>query len=119
MILRGRSRFSTRGIHSLGDKSEGVYLHKTVLIYNLAQRDRRLGDLADQRIAAYERLGDLCDGNTPEYHMELALSLIDAERIDEAIAELETAHRLDPAIPEGSVPAPASRSSSATTSATS
>ena len=75
-----------------------MYLHKTALIYNLAQCYRRLGDLTSA-IAAYERLLAI-DGKMPEYHMELARCLIDAERIDEAIAELETAHRLDPAIPE-------------------
>jgi tetratricopeptide (TPR) repeat protein len=86
------------GIRSLPGGRDGVYLHRTVLMYNLAQCYKALGRLGDA-VTTYRQLLEV-DGFMPEYRMELARCLLDADLVGEAATELETAAAMDPAIAE-------------------
>ncbi len=86
------------GIEKLRSGSAKNHMHQTVLIYNLAQCYRRIGE----NEAAIETYGQLLevDGKMPEYHMELAHCYMDAGNADEALKSLLTARELGPSIPE-------------------
>jgi tetratricopeptide (TPR) repeat protein len=86
------------GLLRLPDTSERNHLHRSVLLYNIAQVHRRVGDHA-QAVESYQEVLAL-DPNMPEYHCELALSLLALGRADEALAHVRIALALDPYIPE-------------------
>ncbi|MFI8265031.1 tetratricopeptide repeat protein [Streptomyces sp. NPDC085665] len=88
----------TNGIEKLRNGSAKNRMHQTVLIYNLAQCYRRVGDNV-AAIETYQQLLEV-DGKMPEYHMELAHCYMDAGRTDDALASLLTARELGPSILE-------------------
>lgn len=90
--------FLKQGIVELSDQQKRIYLHKTVLIYNLAQCYKLAGNLPDA-ITTYEYLLEL-DSNFPEYHMELARCHADMDNYFLAISALEKSRDLDPSIAE-------------------
>lgn len=87
-----------RGMARLDDDSDRDFLHKSVLIYNLAQIYRRTGKFAEA-IVQYERLLRI-DPNMAEYHCELALCHMEIDAYDTAVRILQHAVSLDPYVPE-------------------
>lgn len=87
-----------KGIQKLSNSSKGSFLHKTVLMYNLAQCHKQLGN-HPAAIKYYKELL-LLDPYFPEYHAELARCYINCGDINKAITSLETARSLNPAIKE-------------------
>ncbi|WP_344647062.1 tetratricopeptide repeat protein [Cryptosporangium japonicum] len=85
------------GIGRLTQTGEKVAIHRSVLIYNLAQCHKQLGRI-DDAIATYQRLLDV-DPFMPEYHLESAKCLAAADRYDEAVAACRTAIDLDRTLP--------------------
>src|SRR5690606_40287522 len=88
----------TSGIEQLRNGTALHRMHQTVLIYNLAQRYRRIGRI-DSAIDTYRELLGL-DGKMPEYHMELAHCHVSKEQFSEALAALWEARDLGPSIQE-------------------
>lgn len=86
------------GLARLPDTSERNHLHRSVLLYNMAQVYRRVGRHADA-VRVYEQVLAL-DPYMPEYHCELAMSLASLGRESEALAAVQVALFLDPYIPE-------------------
>lgn len=83
------------------DASETVSLHKSVLLYNLAQCYKALGQ-TEQTIATYRQLISL-DPEFCEYRLELAKCLLDQDTPQtdaEAQACLLEAYALDPTNPD-------------------
>ncbi|OII31588.1 hypothetical protein BIU98_07345 [Curtobacterium sp. MMLR14_010] len=85
------------GIERLTHTTEKVAIHRSVLMYNLAQCHRQLGDL-DAAIRAYEQLLAV-DPFMPEYHLEAARCLAAAGRPAAAVAAVEDALELDDTLP--------------------
>lgn len=86
------------GLERLPDSSPRNHLHRSVLLYNIAQVYRRVGE-HEQAITMYQALLRL-DPNMPEYHCEYALSLMAVGCLGKAIAEVKVALTLDPYVPE-------------------
>jgi tetratricopeptide (TPR) repeat protein len=85
----------TWGINRLDERTDGsVPLHKSVLIYNLAQCYRAL-KMADHAISEFQRLVHL-DPLMIEYRIELANEYESADRVEDAIAELHEALKIEP-----------------------
>lgn len=75
-----------------------AYLHRTVLIYNLAQCFKAKNDL-NNAIKTYKKLL-LLDPYFPEYHMEIAKCYMDNEEFNKGIEHLKIALELDDSIIE-------------------
>ncbi|MEV8321297.1 tetratricopeptide repeat protein [Streptomyces sp. NPDC059900] len=88
----------TDGIEKLRNGSAKNHMHQTVLIYNLAQCYRRIGD-SKAAVETYRQLLEV-DGKMPEYHMELAHCHMDLGQFDEALKCLLEARDLGPSILE-------------------
>lgn len=86
------------GLARLPDTSERNHLHRSVLLYNMAQVYRRIGKNAEA-VDVYEQVLAL-DPNMPEYHCELAMSLLALGRESDALRAVQVALSLDPYIPE-------------------
>jgi tetratricopeptide (TPR) repeat protein len=102
LVRMGRTdeavEFLKQGIASLSDRQQHIHMHKTVLIYNLAQCYKILGDV-QSAISTYQILRKL-DPKFPENHMELARCYIETGDYLAAIASLKEAQKLDPSITE-------------------
>ncbi|WP_028267633.1 tetratricopeptide repeat protein [Arthrobacter sp. MA-N2] len=81
------------GIETLTDTGEKVAIHRTVLIYNLAQCFKQEGNL-EAAIATYRELLEV-DPHMPEYHLEAAKCLAAAGDIGSALAACRAAISLD------------------------
>lgn len=85
------------GISKLNGENK-ILLHKTVLIYNLAQCYVRLGRYRDA-ITTYKEVISL-DPYFPEYHAELGKCYMQVEEYEKAIEELKLALNYNPTIGE-------------------
>lgn len=98
---RGRVREATSllesGIARLAGTSEKVAVHRSVLIYNLAQCQRQAGDLV-AALETYDRLLEV-DPHMPEYWLEAAKCTAAAGQHAEAVAQCRRAIDLDPYVP--------------------
>ncbi|WP_429387156.1 tetratricopeptide repeat protein [Paenarthrobacter sp. TE4293] len=81
------------GIDKLTLTGEKVAIHRSVLIYNLAQCHKQSGDLA-AAISTYAELLDV-DPHMPEYHLEAAKCLAAAGDFAKALDACRTALELD------------------------
>lgn len=81
------------GIARLTQTSEKVAIHRSVLMYNLAQCRRQLGD-GPGAIDAYERLLEV-DPHMPEYHLEAAKCYASENRLEQAERSVRAALQLD------------------------
>lgn len=88
-----------RGIARLTLTSEKVAIHRSVLIYNLAQCHKQLGHL-DQAIAAYGHLLSV-DPHMPEYRLEAAKCYAAAGRVERAVSACKAALTLDDTMAAG------------------
>ncbi|MBJ7291700.1 tetratricopeptide repeat protein [Williamsia sp.] len=87
------------GITELASTDEKIAMHRSVLVYNLAQCHVRRGDLA-AAIATYDRLLEV-DPHMPEYHLEYARCLCAADDLDGAIAQCRIALDIDDTLATG------------------
>lgn len=85
------------GIARLTSTTEKVAIHRSVLMYNLAQCHRQMGDL-DAAIAAYEDLLRV-DPHMAEYHLEQARCLAAAGQPRPAVDSVGRALELDDTLP--------------------
>ncbi|SCZ53981.1 TPR repeat-containing protein [Arthrobacter sp. UNCCL28] len=81
------------GIEKLTLTGEKVAIHRSVLIYNLAQCHKQSGDPA-AAISTYVELLDV-DPHMPEYHLEAAKCLASAGELAQALDACRTALKLD------------------------
>lgn len=81
------------GISRLTQTNEKVAIHRSVLMYNLAQCRRQLGD-GPGAIEAYERLLEV-DPHMPEYHLEAAKCYASEGRLADAERAVRVALDLD------------------------
>lgn len=81
------------GIERLTQTSEKVAIHRSVLMYNLAQCHRQLGDIPSA-LRTYEELLAV-DPYMPEYHLEAARTLAAAGTHVKAVAAVRNALDLD------------------------
>ena len=81
------------GISRLTQTNEKVAIHRSVLMYNLAQCRRQLGD-GPGAIEAYERLLEV-DPHMPEYHLEAAKCYAGEQRLAEAERSVRVALEID------------------------
>ncbi|MGY2049443.1 tetratricopeptide repeat protein [Methylobacterium sp. JK268] len=97
--LNGATNILKAGIEKLSDDRDGIEkMHKTVLIYNLAQCYLAANEV-NLAIDTYKELIKL-DSNYPEYRIELARVLIDNHMIHEARLELQEVMDIDQTYPE-------------------
>lgn len=87
------------GISRLSETSEKVAIHRSVLMYNLAQCHRQLGD-REASVAAYERLLAV-DPFMPEYRFEAAKCHADRSDLPAAIATVRSGLELDDCLASG------------------
>ena len=73
-------------------------MHRSVLMYNLAQCLRRTGNTR-AAIVKYQEVSEI-DGRMPEYHMELAQCYLEIDQPAEAVEALLRAQSLGPSISE-------------------
>jgi tetratricopeptide (TPR) repeat protein len=86
------------GYRQLDSRNERDHMHRSVLLYNMAQVNARSGNF-ENAIALYEDLLRV-DPNMPEYHCELGLCHLKTDCFQAAIDQFSAALRLDPYIPE-------------------
>lgn len=89
----GALHLLTAGIERLTATSEKVAIHRSVLLYNLAQCFTQLGRM-DEAIGTYEKILRV-DPNMAEYHLESAKCLTAVGSHDRALMACRTAIRLD------------------------
>ncbi|GAA4151874.1 tetratricopeptide repeat protein [Leifsonia shinshuensis] len=85
------------GIERLSGTSEKIAIHRSVLMYNLAQCLQRLGRF-EEAIAAYERLIAV-DPHMAEYRLEAAKCLAAGGRREDAVARCREAIEIDSSLP--------------------
>ncbi len=86
-------RLLREGIKRLTQTGEKVAIHRSVLIYNLAQCYKQTGNLT-AAIATYAELLDV-DARMPEYHLEAAKCHASAGDLEAALAACRQAVELD------------------------
>lgn len=84
------------GIGMLRETGEKIAIHRSVLLYNLAQCHKQLGDIP-AAISTYQRIFDV-DPYMPEYHLEAAKCHAQIGDYSSAAAECRTAIELDPTL---------------------
>lgn len=87
------------GIARLTRTTEKVAIHRSVLMYNLAQCKRQLGD-GPGAIRAYEQLLEV-DPHMPEYYLEAAKCYADENRLAEAEQSVRCALGIDDTLDTG------------------
>lgn len=79
MFREGKTREAIEllewGLETLSSHAGKHFMHKSVILYNICQCYKKLGDY-DNAISAYRKLLDI-DYAFPEYHLELGLCLLD------------------------------------------
>lgn len=87
------------GIDSLGNTGEKVAVHRSVLMYNLAQCYRQLGE-RDEAIQSYARLVEV-DPYMPEYRFEAAKCYADIGDFTSAANSVKDGLRIDDSLDVG------------------